>query len=209
MPIIKKIKLKEGIIGLWLLSESTDDFNGLIPENSSDKQLYDRITFEKRKVEFLSTRALLAGLLGHYPEIRYQSDGRPYLPEEKWELSISHSRTMVAVILHQNPVGIDVEIEGRDIKNIAGKFMSTDELNNISGSPEFDRFLLLHWCAKEAVFKYTKHEGINFRSQICIEQFDFSQRGQITAILKKENQEKLELFYIFCENNAIVWCYQS
>lgn len=209
MPILKKIQFEEGIIGLWKLSENPEDFENLIPENSEDKQRFEKISYDKRKVEFLATRSLLKNLLGHYPEIKYQPDGRPFLPNDDMELSISHSRSIAAVILHKHRVGIDVEIEGRDINRIAKKFMSPEELSNIAEADHYERMQLLHWCAKEAVFKCTKHEGIDFRSQINIERFVVQEEGKMNAILKKEHNEAILVNYLFIENNAVAWCYQK
>ncbi len=209
MPKLKEIKIENGKIGLWSLTESPEDLINILPEGSEDLLLYNKISYEKRKVEFLATRALLSGLLGYYPTIKYHPDGRPFLAGSSLELSISHSKNLLAIITHKYHVGIDVEIEGRNVEKIASKFMSPNELNNVSGSPDFERYLLLHWCAKEAVFKCTKHEGIDFRSQICIDKFKISQQGTLLATLKKEQPELLKLFYIFFENNAIAWCYQS
>ena len=209
MPILKKIKIEDGIIGLWELSESPDFFKGLIPKDAPDNAIFNRITFEKRKVEFLATRALIKNMLGYYPEIIYRNDGRPLLPKEKYEISISHSRNLAAVILHKHHVGIDVETKGRDIERIAKKFMSDQELKNISEADDYHSMQLLHWCAKEAVFKCTNHEGINFRSQICIDKFHVSEKGEINAVLKKEKDEPMVINYLFIENNALAWCYQE
>ena len=209
MPILKKIALEDGIIGLWKLTETSEVFNSLIPAGSPDKLRFDKITYKKRKVEFLATRAMLKEFLGHYPLIQYQKDGRPYLPNDALELSISHSRDIAAVILHKYRVGIDVEIEGRDIDKIARKFMSAEELLNISESENHERMQLLHWCAKEAVFKCTHHAGIDFRSQINIDKFEVFENGKMNAVLKKNAPENIEVNYQFIENNALAWCYQK
>ena len=106
--------------------------------------------------------------------------------------SASHiQKNMVAVILHHQPVGIDVEIEGRDINKIAKKFMSPDELKNISDAANKEKMLLLHWCAKEAVFKCTKHEGIDFRNHINMKNLAFQGKVHSLHFSKKGKQKYL------------------
>ena len=130
MPLIKKIELNDGIVGLWEISEPLEYFSKLIEKLASDTR-FQKITFEKRKIEFLAVRALLMELTGEFKEVKYKTDGAPFLAGDNHHISISHSKNLVAIIIHKNKAGIDVEITGRPVAKIANKFISEEEIDAI------------------------------------------------------------------------------
>jgi phosphopantetheinyl transferase len=206
MPFIKKIELDKGVIGLWEINETLEDFENLIPELSGDEK-YHRITNNKRKLELLSVRALLSELTGKFTLIKYKKNGCPFLPDSDWHISISHSTNLAAIILHKNKAGIDVETEGRQINKIATKFISEKELSVINQSELKNKIILLQWCAKEAVYKLTGHPGTNFKTQILLNEFNPSEKGFLNAqFISPENSSYIQLNYQFLKNNAVVWC---
>jgi 4'-phosphopantetheinyl transferase len=208
MPLLKKIELNGGIIGLWEITETVIDFEPLIPQLVEGPNL-KKITHDKRRIEFMAVRFLLSDLLGEYSRIEYKSDGAPYLPDKNINISISHSKNMVAIILHKKRVGIDVEMLGRAIDKIADKFMSDVELENIMESDLKERYLLLHWSGKEAIFKLVREKGINFKKQIIVDPFGFSEEGKFYATFESAKlKKKIALNYTFVKNNAVVWCVQ-
>lgn len=97
-----------------------------------------------------ATAALLSYALGHPAAITHAPNGAPRLAgaDSSWHISVSHSRTRVAVAL--NPVrriGIDVE-EWRDqLVNVKNKFVQSGE------EAEWGSRLLEAWMAKEAAYK--------------------------------------------------------
>ena len=206
MPLIKKIKIETGIIGIWEISEQPKDFPNLQLDNEELTKL-NQYKQPKRKIEFLATRALLHELTGQHLIIEYLPDGKPYLKNNSKEISISHSRNVVAIILNNLPVGIDVEEEDREIYKIATKFLSEYELDCIDKSNNKERSLVLYWCAKEAIFKVTPTQNIDFKKQIIIKPFEIFNEGIINAKLKLvAHVENIKLHYIFIKNNVLVWC---
>ncbi len=206
MPLVKRITVKGGVVGIWQLSEKPGEF-GNLQLSSADSAKLNEIAYEKRKVEFLAVRALLSELTGERYEISYHPDGRPFLPNEEIKISISHSKDFVAIILNKNQAGIDIEVEGREINKIAKKFLSGYELLCIEKSTDKERSLLLYWCAKEAIFKTTRHQGIDFRKQIAVKPFNVSADGTLYAVLTVGHKNTgLMLKYRFFKNNAVVWC---
>ncbi len=206
MPLLKKITIKGGIIGLWKITELPSDFQNLIPGKSADLITFATIKPPHRQVEFLCTRALLKELTGAYTTVFYHSDGRPYLKNSSKHISISHSKNMVALILNDNPAGIDVETTDRKVEKVAHKFLSENESADILKSTDQHFNTLLYWCAKEAVFKLSSSQGIDFRKQIFICSEKGINEGSLTAELAVHNKKQTILLnYTVTENNVIVW----
>ena len=69
-------------------------------------------------------------------------------------ISISHTKGYVAVLLGgpEKEVGIDVECYGERVRKVAHKFVREDEsVSWYKGTETWS--LLLHWSAKETMFK--------------------------------------------------------
>ena len=84
--------------------------------------------------------------LDHHP------DGKPYLPDHsRWEISISHCRSDVAVALGPKGVriGIDVEDKRAQTERLSARFCSPPELELIRNGLPAVRI----WGAKEACYK--------------------------------------------------------
>ena len=138
---------------------------------------------EKRKCEWLTVRTLLKTLSGEEKEIVYQSTGKPYLSDHSYHISISHTNYKgitendkllgyVAMVLNkEKEVAIDIEMISPRILKIKDRFLSEKETKSISANNEIVH-LLLHWSAKESVFKILDSENVDYQSQIHISPFD-------------------------------------
>ncbi len=130
-----------------------------------------RIGSEVRKREWLTVRVLLKELLGEEKEIVYDTAGRPGFKDGSYHLSISHTTGQVAVIVNPRyPVGIDIERNTSRIFKIRRRFMSPEEESGIVQEQE-QTHLLLHWSAKETLFKVIGKENIDFRENLHIQSF--------------------------------------
>ena len=79
-------------------------------------------------MEWLSVRVLLYAMLQEDKEIGYSPEGKPYLTDHSFFISISHTKGYVAVILSDKvPVGIDIEQYGQRVHRVAHKYMREDE----------------------------------------------------------------------------------
>ncbi|MDR1373126.1 MAG: 4'-phosphopantetheinyl transferase superfamily protein [Dysgonamonadaceae bacterium] len=126
---------------------------------------------EHRKCEWLSIRLLIKEMLGEEKEIRYQPNGKPYLTDGSHNISISHTKGYVAVILSRGKeVGIDIERISQRVKKVVKRFMNEEEIQHIPLDGEIV-YLLLHWSAKESVFKVLNTEIVDFKKQIIISSF--------------------------------------
>lgn len=144
----------------------------LLPDNG---ELYnvqlDKYSSEHRKREWLAVRVLLYNMIGEIKEISYQESGRPYLADNSYQISISHTRGYVAVIISKTQrVGIDIEILGERAMKVAHKFV--DETECIY--PETDKItrsemLTMIWSAKETMYKCMDSREILFREELHVD----------------------------------------
>lgn len=61
-------------------------------------------------------------------QIGYSSEGKPFLTDDSFFISISHTKGYVAVILNpKTPVGIDIEQYGKRVHKVFDRFIRPDE----------------------------------------------------------------------------------
>jgi 4'-phosphopantetheinyl transferase EntD len=127
---------------------------------------------ENRKREWLSVRVLLKEIIGMEKQILYTDSGKPYLADQSFHISISHTKGYVAVILDkEKPVAIDIEQISPRVEKIRTRFMDETEENNLSSKNRIIH-LLLHWSAKESLFKILDENDIEFKMQLHINPFE-------------------------------------
>jgi phosphopantetheinyl transferase len=148
-------------------------------------------------------------VLDRQVHINYNDQGAPLLPGyEGLHISISHTKGYVAIALSENaPVGIDVEqierIEEKPnvfddkeklprVEKVRTRFMRNDEF------AETTIGLLLHWSAKETLFKVLGREGVNFIDEMQVSPFDETQyEGEFTIEDLKEDDTYIIYYKVF------------
>ncbi len=159
-------------LGLWEMEAAVSDLLAAHPE----LQLYadyanEHFKSESRRMEFLCVRALLHEMMllqgvpfervGH---ISHAPSGKPQL--RGWHISVSHTHGYVALMLSRvQEVAVDIEYVSERVCKVASKFMRKDE----HASDLID--LLVHWCAKETVYKLFSEDDLQSR-QIRVKPFD-------------------------------------
>ncbi len=150
---------------VWKMEESLETLLALLPDarRISCKQELNCFVSEHRKMEWLSVRVLLYSMLREDKEIGYSSEGKPYLTDHSFFISISHTKGYVAVILSsQTSVGIDIEQYSQRVHRVSSRYVRPDEqAEAYQGDVAWS--LLLHWSAKEAVFKRMEDADADFR----------------------------------------------
>lgn len=210
MGVVKIINLKElpeGKLGIWELTETCDSLINGFRFTKNEKKEFLKITNEKRKCEFLTVRLLLYEMMQTKNELHYDNSGKPCLAENR-HISISHSSNLVVILLSDKQAGIDVENLNRNTEKIASRFLAESELKHVADTshPEYTR--ILYWCAKEALFKCTPFDGIEFKSQILINPFHPAPgSGKFYGqLLIKEQQANFVFHYFILKKNAVVYC---
>lgn len=168
---------------VWKMEETVDALLHMFPHAENYKQKIESFSSVHRRLEWCAVRVLLYSILGEEKEILYHSSGKPYLADASCSLSISHTKGYVAVILGRpdEEVGIDIEQYGERVRKVSARFMRADELPGCyCGSDTWG--LLLHWSAKETMFKCLNAAEVDFREHLQIFPFMVSCEGTFNAV---------------------------
>lgn len=167
MAVVNIREVYPGVsLGLWQMDESSEQlfdlYPHLLPYRSS---LDDKYKNDGRKLEFLAIRALMyemlrvngasKGLLSHAGDFTHNGQGKPLF--RGYHVSISHTKGYAALILSKkSEVAVDIEYMSDRVERIASKFLRKDERADSLDAK------LVHWCAKETVFKLFSEENLLF-----------------------------------------------
>lgn len=167
MAVVNIREVYPGVsLGLWQMDESPEQlfdlYPHLLPYRSS---LDDKYKNDGRKLEFLAIRALMyemlrvngasKGLLSHAGDFTHNGQGKPLF--RGYHVSISHTKGYATLILSKkSEVAVDIEYMSDRVERIASKFLRKDERADSLDAK------LVHWCAKETVFKLFSEENLLF-----------------------------------------------
>jgi 4'-phosphopantetheinyl transferase len=190
MGIIRNTTENNCSIAIWDTQETLNELLKL-------SRPFDLTKFktEKRKKEFLVSR-LLVQEISQNTIITYNEFGAPELDNGKY-ISISHSKEMVAIIISEQQVGMDVEQISEKVLHLSSKFVSEKNLKNLSKEKA-----TLIWCCKEAVFKWHQTGGVDFIKDIIIPEFSAKEKGEIAIQFKNK---ELNLNYKKINNHYLVY----
>jgi len=204
MPHYKTIPLNGGLISIWQITESCDELQCLFSSEELKDDNFRIFTFDKRKSEWLATRALLKQMIGSSFKISYTRSGKPLLQHSHYQnISISHSREFVAIFIHEHKnVGIDIESINRNYTPVLKKYLSEYELVKVKDSTLLQ---CLFWCAKEALFKMVEEEGIDFKRQFEIESVDSSNELLSARYISEDKEINYQLRYVTIDEHCMAW----
>ena len=150
----------------------------------------------KRQREWVASR-LLMGQMGIDPaKVSHRPSGKPYLTDDSRHISLSHTLGHAAVILSPRPVGVDIERFSTRVHRVAARFMEPDFPLPPADSDEATWMLLLHWSAKEALFKCMDEEGIDFAQHLHIQPFTLQTVGTMLAYeTKTPRRQTFDVYY--------------
>lgn len=77
-------------------------------------------------------------------------NGKPYIPDSHWQLSVSHTRGAAACVLSPQPIGLDIERPGRGRPVILRRYFTPTQAAWAGDDPT--RFCVL-WTRMEAACK--------------------------------------------------------
>ena len=189
MPVVFDLKIDAHTeLAVWKIEESHDQLMAGLQLKQHELDIIDSFKSDKRALQWLSTRLLLRTMLNtkEYIDCQMDDQGKPYLVNYDYHISLSHSYDYAAVMISRDPekkVGLDMEIIKHKIKLVRHKFLSDVELaqkqigDNING-------LYVCWCAKEAIYKWHGRKELEFKRDIHIKPFKLRDDGELTAIVE-------------------------
>lgn len=192
---------------VWKMNESLDELLSLLPDarrKACEANLV-RFTSAHRKIEWLSVRVLLYTMLLEDKEIGYSPEGKPHLTDHSYFISISHTKGYVAVILSSGrAVGIDIEKYGTRVHRVVDRFIRPDE--QIEPYQEDTSWsMLLHWSAKETIFKRMENADADLRKLRLI---PFIPQSEGTFSVQEHVTEQRQHFtvgYRICPDFVLTW----
>ncbi len=125
--------------------------------------------------QFILSRGLLRGLLGHYLgceptslQFDYGPHGKPSLAHSPWQFNLSHGGDLLLYAIAPYPIGIDVEpMRPRAMAKLAQRWFQPQEAAAILALPPAQQqaAFFATWTRKEAYLKATG-EGLAGLSQV-------------------------------------------
>jgi phosphopantetheinyl transferase len=166
------------LLGIWKVEENRTDLLDLLCRHEWIRNIHT-LKAESRVLEILSARILIKELTGEEKEVCYNDTGKPFLADKSFHISVSHTKKYVAVAINkEKPVGLDIEYISEKIKRVQSRLMSADEY--IDSNNELVH-LLLHWSAKEAMFKFLDAESVDFLKHLFVSKFTPQEEGTFSA----------------------------
>lgn len=199
MPLAKTISCGDISIALWHITESEQE---LVKISTYSNELPKNPARRKERLAVVASLEAL-GLPANYC---YDQWGRPYIPGNEVFISITHTEGLAAIALSKiQPVGIDVELLGRDFQKVSVKYLTEREAfhaNNYS-----HEHFALTWCAKEAIYKLPWPKSMVFNRDIEVMfESDTFERGWVIANVQNTGEQiTLKVFFIFMNRYCLAW----
>ena len=147
MSIIKKISNAESIIWVWKIDESLEKLIDLTNQTTDIKN-------EIKKKEFYASRILIEKMCKElnikFNGIKKDDNGKPYLINSKYHISISHKFPYVTSIFDNKACGVDIERIDNKVRKIKSKFLTENEEKKIGDNL---KKLVEYWSIKESTYK--------------------------------------------------------
>jgi phosphopantetheinyl transferase len=213
MAVIYRSEFRNGRLGLWNIVEEEDELLQLAGLSKQDQETFSSFKASQRRKEWLAIRALLREMTASPVQINYYQDGRPYLTGSSYHISISHTKGYAAIILHEEQIpGLDIELESRSAEKVATRILSPEELESCEENGGYsNKKLLIHWCAKETIFKMVPDHAVSYLKQIRINLINpVTEELSFTGAYSNDSSKiSFDLFYRSFNELIMIWGWKS
>lgn len=209
MPLVKHIHINETCqLALWKITEELDDLLKDVCLSNAEQDKMNGFGSLARKKEYVTTRVLLKKLLGEGVFIENNRHGKPSLINFEFDISISHSKNYVGVMVgRDHDLALDIEYLSDRVFKVANKFLSQDELDLILESDK-QLHIYLHWCAKECLIKLYGKKDVLLIGELKIHPFLPSQPKFSGEVCRVDFSGKYDFQYETFDSYLMVWCCQ-
>jgi 4'-phosphopantetheinyl transferase EntD len=216
MPLFYQQNINEETrLAVWKIEEPAMFFESRVPIKKD-------VSHPHKRLQHLAGRFLLPSLFNDFPleEIIIADTRKPFLKNEKYHFSISHSSDFAAAIVSKNQrVGVDVEVIVTKIEKIRHKFMSDAEyelaknawgLHDQLENREDKEFALqtLIWSAKESIYKWYGDGLVDFKEHMILCDFPHTspkKEQELSFMLRKGKQKVLQIKGRFFGSMVLTW----
>lgn len=174
MPLLLDRELANNTrLAVWKVKEENSFFLSALGLSKKERTDYDKMRPHRQK-EWLSSRYLLHFISAEKERKRLvkTESGKPSIQGCNRFISLSHSKDMVAVMISDDRVGLDIQKEEAKISRIQHKFISEQEYASI---PEENLLAYYHvfWGAKESMYKAYGLKELEFKDHMHLYPFRF------------------------------------
>ncbi len=176
MPLLLDREIENNTrLAVWEIQEPNAFFISELAMSKSELKAYDNMEAHRQK-EWLASRFLLhhISLDKMRKRLEKTSTGKPYRAGCNKCISLSHSKQLVAAIISDKKVGIDIQKEESKISRIQHKFISPEESAML---PDDNLMAYYHvfWGAKEGMYKAYGLKELEFKDHMHVYPFSFYQ----------------------------------
>lgn len=198
---------KETQLAIWKLEESAEQLMENLSVRTLSDERFQKYTNPTRIKEWLAVRSLIKEVLGFEKIVSYDEEGKPYFADNSFQISISHTKGYVAILLHSTKlVGLDIEQMGDRAGKLKKRFLSELEIKALDTNNE-SVHVLLHWSAKETLFKIMPEIEIDFIHHLHIDAFQLKEEGSFSASeSKSEEKRSYQIHYKVFADFVLTWC---
>ena len=190
MSLLRHWEIEDAKFGLWKTEETIEELRSRLHASYPYDEELSSLKAESRRLEYLAVRVLLKEMCGRELLISHHPSGKPFLVGQNENITISHTKGYAAVGLAPfSEVGIDIEWINERVRRASSRFIRDDELTGASqmSSDEQIRQLLVHWTAKETIYKMLGRSGVDFQEDMRIMPFRLEQKGIVHGLAFSEN----------------------
>ncbi len=214
--LFKRHLSSEAELAVWRIEEGEDFFRSKLTLMDSEQEELEQIK-GRRRLEWLASRYLVQlmmidlGLSELESHIAMHKDeyGKPHLTDSSWHISFSHSHEMATAIISRKSCGIDIQHFVPKIEMITRRFMRKIECQSLKPESRLQH-LHLYWGAKESLYKSYGRKELDFKNQIRVIPFEYSEpKGSLAGEVSKDDFHwSYDLHYEVMGKYFLVWAEQ-
>jgi len=174
-------------LAVWKVDESNDFFISKLGLSKSEKEAYADMR-PHRQQEWVSSRYLLHLISADKKrrQVVKAASGKPSRKGCEKYISLSHSKNLIAAMISDKRVGLDIQKEEAKISRIQHKFISENEYKRIPEENILDYYHVF-WGAKESMYKAYGLKELEFKDHMYLFPFSFySNKIEIKGWVDKE-----------------------
>ena len=202
MPILDKDISIHNNVKLWKITESWTELIDLFENDAEIITVIQNFKRESKKKQFLASRLLLKVEFGNWRTL-HNTNGKPRPFNNSLEISMTHDKGIVGLIMSMDPCGIDIQEITPKVMRVKRKFINE---NDIYWTSEKERDLTVLWCAKETLYKINGDPNIFFKEHMIIEESN-EENILIGKIIHPEYRKNYKLKVHFIENYCLVYTF--